>query len=187
MIAGIIARVRALQTMVHRATGAPLLVRCGIFLSALVALVVAYPLVVVTSKLLFALLIVALLPALAPRSVAATVTALVAVAGWVLATSGYDEPIALWRLLTLAGALYLTHSLTGLAALLPYDAVLAPEVVAGWVLRALVVVLASAVLAVLLLAVVDRSGDRTLLAAGLGGVAVAVGAAALLTSLLRRD
>jgi hypothetical protein len=49
------------------------------------------------------------------------------------------------------------------------------------------VVLASAVLAVLVLGGVDRAGDRPFLLAALAGLAVAVGAAALLSWLLRRS
>lgn len=174
------------QTVVSGATATPLLVRGGVFLSALAALAVAYPATVIASRALFGLLLVALLPALAPRRFGATVAALVAVGGWLISTSGYGEPIELWRLLVLAGALYLTHSLSALAALLPYDIVVAPDTVARWVLRALVVVLASAVLAVPLLSLAGRFGDRTLLVAALGGLAVAVAATALLGWLLRR-
>ena len=43
------------------------------------------------------------------------------------------ERIELWRLLGLAAPLYLAHSLAALAAVLPYDAVVAPEVLARWV------------------------------------------------------
>lgn len=186
MIDAVVRRVHALYTMVNRATGIPLLVRCAVFLVALIALVVAYPPAVVGSRAMVGLLLVALLPALTPRRVGATAVALVAVAGWVVATSGYGEPVVLWRLLTLAGALYLTHSLSALAALLPYDAVLAPEVVARWALRAVAVVLVSAVLAVLLLAVPGGPAGRTLLVAALGGLAVAVATAALLGWLQRR-
>lgn len=186
MIDSIVGRVRALRTRVLRTTAVPLLVRGGIFLSALVALAVAYPPVVVASRLVGVLLLVALVPAVAPRRVGATLAVLVALAGWVVSTSRDGEPIALWRLLVLAGALYLTHSLSALAALLPYDLVVAPEVVARWGLRALAVVLGSAVFAVLLLSVVGEPADRSLLVAALGGLAVAVSAAGLLGWLQRR-
>lgn len=186
MIDSVVARARALYTRVRRATVVPLLVRCGIFLSALVALMVAYPPVVVASQAVGVLLLVALVPAVAPQRAGATLAVLVALVGWVVTTSRDDEPIALWRLLLLAGALYLTHSLSALAALLPYDVVVAPEVVARWGLRALAVVLVSAVLAVLLLSVVGEPADRSLLIAALGGLAVAVCAAGLLGWLQRR-
>jgi hypothetical protein len=104
----------------------------------------------------------------------------------VLSTSGYGEPIALWRLLGLAAFLYLTHSLCALAAMLPYDAVVGPEVLARWVSRAVAVVLVSAVFGIVLLAVPGTGGRGDLLVAVLAGLAAAVGASALLAWLLRR-
>lgn len=186
MISSMVERVRSIHRTVTRVTLGPLLVRCGVFLSALLALVLAYPVEVLTGRAAGPLLLVAVLPALAPRRAWPTLAMLVAVAGWVLATSGYGEPIALWRLIGLAGCLYLTHSLAALAALLPSDVVVTGELIARWVLRALGVVLAAAVAAVLLLAVAGRVGDRALLGAALGGLAVAVLAAALLVWLARR-
>ncbi|GAB3139528.1 hypothetical protein GCM10027290_08860 [Micromonospora sonneratiae] len=180
-------RVRATTAAIRRVSRVSLLVRSGAALTALVAFVVAYPTQLLTSRLLPVLLIVALLPALTPRRAGATLALLTAVAGWVVSTSWYDEPIVLWRLLALATLLYLTHSLSALAALLPFDAVVSSEVVVRWVLRALGVTLASAVLGVLLIALAERgSGDRTFLAVALAGLAVAVATSALLAWLVRR-
>ncbi|SDY73489.1 hypothetical protein SAMN05444365_103293 [Micromonospora pattaloongensis] len=179
-------RVRLLRTAANRATLAPVLVRVAVFLSALLSFAFAYPVPLLTGRSLLLLLAVAALPALAPRRAAPTVVVLVAVGGWLLATTGYGEPVVLWRLLGLAGFLYLTHTLAALAAALPYDAVVAPEMVGRWVARALGVLLGSAVLAVLLLFVAGRGGDRPFLAAALAGLAVAVAVAALLARLLRR-
>lgn len=187
MIGSVTDRVRAGYTVLTRVTLAPLLVRSGIFLCALVALAVAYPGPVLFSRLGGLLVLAAVLPALAPKGMLPTLTALVAVGGWLLSTSRYDEPVALWRLLTLASFLYLTHSLAALAALLPYDAVLAPETLTRWLLRAFGLVLAAAVLSVLLLSLAGRSGEQTFLFAAIGGLAVAVLAAALLSWLLRRS
>ena len=186
MISSVAERVRAIQTAITRATVAPLLVRCGIFLSALVSFALAYPAQVFAGSALGLLVIAAALPAVAPRRAWPTLAVLVAIAGWLLTTEWYDQRVELWRLLGLATFLYLTHSLAALAALLPYDAVVAPEVFARWISRALGVTLASAVLAVLLLALDAQWGGRTFLAALLGGLVVAVLAAALLGSLLRR-
>ena len=179
-------RVRAAGVAVSRITLMPLLVRFGAFLTALGALLVAYPAQLLTGRVLPALVVVALLPALFPRRAGATIAVLVAVAGWVLSTSGYGELVVLWRLLALAALLYLTHSLAALAALLPRDAIVAAAVPVRWVVRALGVVLATGVLAVLLTTLTERTGGGNFLAVALAGLAIAVGVAALLAWLLRR-
>ncbi|MGW0432998.1 hypothetical protein ACWDV4_10700 [Micromonospora sp. NPDC003197] len=186
MIKKVSGRVRAAGTAASRMTLMPLLVRFGAFLTALGALLVAYPAQLLTTRLLPVLLVVALLPALFPRRAGTTIAVLLAVGGWVISTSRYGEPVVLWRLLTLAALLYLTHSLAALAALLPRDAIVAPAVPVRWVARALGVLLATGVLAVLLTTLAERTGDGTFLAVALAGLAVAVGVAALLAWLLRR-
>jgi hypothetical protein len=174
------------MTMVSRITLGPMLVRAGVFGAALAAFVVAFPPEVITGYFLGILTIQAGLAAILPRSPWVTVAILIAVGGWIVSTVWYDEPVALGRLIGLASFLYLVHSFAALAALLPYDAHVPPDVVVRWVSRALAVLLGSAVLTVLLLAAADRGGDRSFLAAALAGLAVAVGAAALLAWLLRR-
>jgi hypothetical protein len=96
------------------------------------------------------------------------------------------EPVTFWRLVGLAAALYLGHSLTALAAVLPYDAIVEPEVLARWLSRAFLVVAASAALALALLVGSAVWGGEPLLIASLLGLGVAVGLAALLAWLLRR-
>lgn len=179
-------RIRSIYTVITRATLVPLLVRCAIFLSGLVAFVLAYPVPILAGQGVGLLLIAAVLPAVAPGRAWPTVTALLAVAGWIARTSYYGDSIELWRLLGLATFLYLTHSLCALAAQLPYDAAVAPELLARWVLNALAVVLAAAVLAVLLVALTERWGEGGFVVAAIGGLAVAVLAASLLSWLLRR-
>jgi len=174
------------RTVLTRAALAPLLVRGGILLAALLAYAVAYPPQILVNRGAFLLVLVAALPAVAPRGAWPTLAVLVAVAGWVLATTGYGTPVALWRLLVVATLLYLLHTLAALAATLPYDVVLVPEAITRWLARAVVVVLAAAVLVVLMLAAAGRSGGQTLLVAALAGLAVAVGVASLLAWLLRR-
>lgn len=181
-----LSRIRAFYTAVGRVTLTPLLVRGGVLLCALLALVLAYPDEMFSARVLLLLAVLAAFPAVAPNRAWPTVVILVAVAGWVVGTGWYDQRVELWRLLGLATFLYLTHSLSALAALLSYDAVLAPEVLARWISRALGVALASAVLAVPLLTLDGRWGDRSLVVALVGGLAVAVLAAGLLGWLLRR-
>ncbi|MFF0819449.1 hypothetical protein ACFYUR_03585 [Micromonospora haikouensis] len=179
-------RARAARSAVNRVSAAPLLVRAGIFGATLAGLLLAYPAQVLTGRPLAALALVALLPAIGPRRIWPTFAALVAVGGWLLATEGYGRPVALWRLLAVAAALYLAHSLAALAALLPYDAVVDPELVVRWLTRAGGVLLASAVLGVLLVQVADAGPDRGHLGVTVAGLLVAVAVAALLGWLLRR-
>ena len=105
-----------------------------------------------------------------------------------LATAGYGQPVALWRLLALATLLYLAHTpvRAGRAAALRRGGGPGRAHRAGCSGRG-AVVLAAAVLGVLLLgsAPVERGGG-TCSAATIGGLAVAVGIAGLLAWLLRR-
>jgi hypothetical protein len=153
--------------------------------TALGALVSAYPAVVIASRLVLALLLLAAVPMIAPRGRGATLVALLAVLGWLVSTMGYGEPVRLFRLLGIAGLLYLTHSLAALAAVLPLDAVVAPEVLVRWVGRALLVAAASAVLALVVVVIADAMHGAYLLAS-LIGLAVAVALTALLAHLLFR-
>ncbi|MGI5147652.1 hypothetical protein ACQEVC_14950 [Plantactinospora sp. CA-294935] len=179
-------RIRQLYAAIGRITLVPLLVRVGVFGCALLALLLAYPARPSDPRLLGLLVVAALAPAVAPRRNWPTLVLLAAAGAWVVATGWYDQRVELWRLLALATFLYLTHTLAALAALLSYDAVVAPEVLARWVTRALGVGLASAVLSVPLLAMDGQLGDRSFVAALLGGLALAVCAAALLGWLFRR-
>ncbi|MDG4789761.1 hypothetical protein O7626_28200 [Micromonospora sp. WMMD1102] len=180
-------RVRQLYGAIGRITPVPLLVRSGVFGCALVALLLAYPSRPSDPRLLGLLVVAALAPAIAPRRNWPTAVLLAAAGAWVVATGWYDHRVELWRLLALATFLYLTHSLAALAALLSYDAVIAPEVPARWLARALGVALASAVLSVPLLALDGRLGAGTSVVVLLGGLALAVGVAALLNWLFRRQ
>ncbi|WP_442933628.1 hypothetical protein [Micromonospora sp. CPCC 206060] len=179
-------RIRSVSVGVARITLVPLLIRTGVFVTALAAFALAYPVRILFDRPGLLLLVAAVLPAVAPRRRWPTVAVLVAVAGWLLSTSWYGEPVALWRLLGLATLLYLTHTLAALAALLPYDAVVSPDVPTRWLLRALGVTLAGAVLSVLLISFTESGADRAGLIAALAGLGVAVLVAALLGWLFRR-
>jgi hypothetical protein len=93
------------------------------------------------------MLVVATLPAFAPRGRLPGLVILVGVAGWLISTLVYVEVPGFLRLVVLAGALYLTHNLAALAAVLPYDAVIAPGVLLRWLARTSVVLVMTAVLA----------------------------------------
>jgi hypothetical protein len=179
-------RIRRIRLITGRATLTPLLCRCAVFLCGLVAVLVAYPTDLVVGQLLAVLVVVAALPAFAPRGRAATVLAMTVIAGWILDTTWYDQPIALWRVLALASTLYLGHTLTGLAAVLPYDAIVDLDVVTRWLARGFAVVLGSAVLTVMVLSMTGELAGSPFLVATLAGLAAAVGVTALLSRLLRR-
>ncbi|MDG4763839.1 hypothetical protein O7632_06905 [Solwaraspora sp. WMMD406] len=179
-------RVETVRTVFTRATLAPVLLRAALGATVLLAFAVAYPVEVLVSRVGVALLLVAVLPALAPRGHAPTLAVLVGLAGWLLATTGYGVPVQLWRLLAVGSLLYLAHALAALVAAVPYDVLLAPEVVVRWLLRTGLVLLASAVLVVLLLTVAGRAAGQPFLLAAVAGLAVAVSATALLTWLVKR-
>ncbi|SCL27793.1 hypothetical protein GA0070616_3569 [Micromonospora nigra] len=180
-------RVRAARHVAGRISLTPLLVRVGVFLLALAGLLLAYPAQVFTGQTVLALAAVALLPAVAPRRVWPTFAALVTVGGWLLATDGYGRSVALWRLFAVAALLYLTHTLCALSAMLPYDAVVDPDLMLRWLIRAAGVLLATCVLGVLLVGLADLGSGQGLQAATLAGLLVAAVVTALLAWLLRRQ
>jgi hypothetical protein len=183
---GLLRRLGRIPTVVRRATVVPILVRCGIALCGILAMVVAWPAELLASQFIVLLALVAVWPAAAPRGRGATFAALVVVGGWIVDTAGYDSRVALWRVISLATLLYLGHTLTALAAVLPYDAVVNLDVPGLWLGRALVVVLISAVLTVLALGLTaDLDGDAFQLAT-LVGLAAATGVTLILVRLTRQ-
>jgi hypothetical protein len=169
-----------------RATATPFLVRCGVVLAGLLAMIVAWPTALVGSRYFALLVLVALYPAVAPRGRGATFAALLVVAGWITDTTFDGARVALWRVLAIASLLYIGHSLTALAAVLPYDAVVNVDVVGGWLLRAAAVVLISALLTVVALGLSADLAGEPFLVATLVGLAGAVGATVLIARLLQR-
>ncbi|WP_430499999.1 hypothetical protein ACQRWP_32720 [Micromonospora trifolii] len=185
-MSAVVERVRAAQYAVARISAAPLLVRAGIFVIVFAGFALAFPAEVLSGRPILFLALAALLPAIGPRKVWATFTALVTVGGWLFATDGYGRPVALWRLLAVAALLYLGHTLCALAALLPYDAVVDPELITRWLMRSAAVLLGAAVLGVLLLQTAGTGGGAGYQWVTVLGLLVAVGLAALLGWLLRR-
>ena len=186
MLDNITGRIERARTVAARATALPLLVRGGIGLAFVLAMMVAWPASLTASRYGLLLALVGCYPAVAPRGRGVTGTVLVVVGGWVLDTTFYDARVALWRVLSIATLLYLGHTLAALAAALPYDAVVNPDVAGGWLARALVVVLISAVLTVITLGLTAELAGGAFLIATLVGLAAAVGVTLLLGRLLRR-
>jgi hypothetical protein len=170
-VAGRAGRVR---DVAERASAGPLLVRLAITVFAALSLALAYP-----SEIMYSIAaippagVVALLPAIFPRTRLVGLAVFVCAFGWLVGTIVYGEPISVVRLVGLSSSLYLMHSLAALAAVLPYDAVLSPGVLAGWLLRAAGVVAVSALVSVVLLLVVKLTIGPVFLVASLVGVLAA--------------
>ncbi len=180
------ARLDEYLTRVRRVSPAVLLVRAGVFGAGLVGLLLGWPFEVVTGPALPMFVVVATLPAFVPRSYLPTAVIGLAVFGWVLAVHWYGEEVTYPRLVLVATALYLVHTLSALAAVLPYDAVVAPTVLVRWLGRAGLVVVLTAVLAVFALAFPALLGGRTFLVASLVGLALMAATVAYLAHLVRR-
>ncbi|MEV0896240.1 hypothetical protein [Actinoplanes sp. NPDC049802] len=170
-----------------RATAVPFMVRCGILLSGLLATAVAWPLEMLSNPRLMSLPVAAVIWAtMAPRGRGGTAAALSVIVGWLVNSTGFGASIDLWRVLTLAALLYLGHTLTALAAVLPYDAMVNLDVPALWLGRALVVVLVSAVVIVLALGLTADLGGDAFQLATLIGLASAATVTLVLTRMVRR-
>jgi len=181
------AQIEAARGVLARATAIPFVIRAAVALCGLIAMGVAWPSALVTYQLVAPLLLlVAVYPAVAPRGRGATFSALVVVGGWIADTVGAGARIELWRVITIATLLYLGHTLTALAAVLPYDAIVSFDMVGGWLLRAGAVVLVSAVLTVATLGLADDLAGGAFVLATIAGIACAVGATILIARLLRR-
>jgi hypothetical protein len=180
-------RVRRLRLVVARATPGPLLVRLTVWSSALVALALPYPLGKVLDPTgLTALVVVALLPAVWPYTRVVSFVVIGAGFEWLAATTYYGEQVTVWRLVMMAGALYVVHTASALAAVLPYDTVVSPGVLARWLLHAAAVVAVTAFFAVLAVAGSASLGDRTSVVAAVLGVTVVVALGWLLARWARR-
>lgn len=171
-------RAGRVRDMAERASAGPLLVRLAVTVSAALSLVLGFPAVVLHNVAAIALSgVVALLPAVWPRTRLVGLAIFACAFGWLIGTLIYGEGVSLVRLVALSTALYLMHSFAALAAVLPYDAVLSPGVLSGWLLRAGAVVAISAVVSVGLMFMVQLTVGPVFLVASLAGV-VAAGALA---------
>jgi hypothetical protein len=186
MLNGIAVRAGRLRTSLRRATAVPLMIRAGVWLTGLLALGVAWPAQLLASRYFVLLVVIALWPALAPAGRGGTAVALMAVSGWLLDTAGFDSRIALWRVLALSALLYLAHTLTALAAVLPIDANVNLDVPGVWLGRAAVVILMSSVLTVLALGLTADLGGSAFQLATLVGLAGATAVTVLLARMAHR-
>jgi hypothetical protein len=136
-------RVGLLRTMAGRWAAGPLAVRLLLFAAGATTVALATPTQFLLTRGLPIAVVGAAVVALAPRGRMASWLLLAAAFGWLASTILFGNPVGVARLVGLSAAMYLVHTLAALAAVLPYDAVLPPGVVGGWLLRAAIVLLTS--------------------------------------------
>jgi hypothetical protein len=180
---GIAARIERIR----RTTPGPLLVRVALFVLAGLGLLLAWPVIVwAQPSVLLVFLLLALLPAVFPRSAMPTAYLIAALTGWLASTTLLDVAPDLLTLLLLAAVLYLVHTLAALAAVLPYDAIVAPGVLLRWVGRAGRVLLLTGVLALFVVVTPGYLTGRGNLVASLLGLALVAATITYLAGLVRR-
>jgi hypothetical protein len=183
---GVRERLDSLRERVARITPGTLLVRGAAFAFAASALLVAFPgEILLLPGVAVGLVICGAVPALAPRTRITTVVLLLAVLGWIAATTTYAEPVTSARLVALACLLYLVHTTAALAAVLPYDTVVSPAVLVRWFARTVVVLALTAGFAVAAQLGLRAVGGSAYLVAAVAGVLLVAALSGLL-ALLRK-
>lgn len=130
--------------------------------------------------------LLAVVAAALPGTVAVMLVELVAVGAWLFSTWLLGEPVASFRVLAFAVTLYLHHVVCAYAAVLPVAAAFTPALLVRALSRTGVVSAASVVLGVGVFAVAGWLAVDSPLAAPLAGIAAALGTAGLLVHLLHR-
>ncbi len=184
--AGVRDRAVDFLTMVRRTAPGPAVVRLCAAVAAAGALIVAAPSPLRTASWMPGFLVVAAGVGFLPRTRWTTIVILLAVTEWLVSTIGNGDPVTLVRTGVLAAALYATHSAAALAAVLPYDAIVAPGVLLRWLARTGAVVVCSLAVALGGMAVLQQLRPAPTLVAPMIGSMVAAALAGLLAWHLRR-
>jgi hypothetical protein len=164
-----------------RITAVPLILRGVAFLSAFAGLWLAAPQAASAPKTLGILAFLAVLPALAIGTRLVDVVMAGTVILWVITTLGFGEPAEPLRVFGVAAALYLLHSSAAMAAALPYDAVVDPQVPLRWAARSALVVAAAGVVAAVVVLLAPLMTPTTSVIALFAGLGVVLATVALLT------
>lgn len=170
-----------------RVTPATYLLRGMTFVFTLIAAVYAIPAFVFQPRLIVLGALGAALAALFPGTRIVTAVLAIAVFGWVLGWMGHLQDLTPWQVIVFGSALFLAHSSAALAAVVPMDAVVSPEVLVRWYGRAFAIVAASALLAlILILGASLVAGFNGTFVASLVGLAAAAALVIALVRLIRR-
>jgi hypothetical protein len=138
----LIDRTSAAVGQARRLTAGSALVRFTTGLAALGALALAMPLEEIGEGVVL-FLPIAIGVAVFPRTRWVSLVALLAIVGWLFTTVVFGAPVTPWRLGGLAVTLYVMHSGATLAAVLPFDCLVAPRTVLRWLGRTVAVLGAS--------------------------------------------
>lgn len=177
----IVQRYRQARAWLHRVQPGGLAVRLSVYVSGLLAvLVAAGPLIGIGRAAAFGLLL-PVMPTLRPMKL--WPTALISVCVLVWAFSG-EHSYAFAFLL--AALLYVHHTAAAQAVTMRTDTYVTPEVLLGWVRRTGLVLLASAGASVLVGLLPGLFGRTDAIAFGLAGLAAVVGLGAILAWLAVR-
>lgn len=182
---GIGSRITRLGGLLRRASPGASLVRFTAGAATFVGLAVALPSLDARVGLAF-VLPAAVAVALFPRTWIVSLVLVAAVVAWVATTIVHERHLSPWRLAVLALALYLAHAAVGLAAVLPYDAVVAPAVLARWAARSGMVAIASVGAAMLAFLALSMLPPFPTMAGPIVGSLVAAALAGLLAWLAHR-
>ncbi len=172
--------------VVGRIAVGPLLVRAVAFGAGLAALVLTVPGWLLNPRLVVAMAVFALVTAVLPGTGWVSGLEYLAVTGWLVTTTVFGEYITAAQILGLAAAIYLHHSACTLAAVMPVDAVVAPRVLAAWLLRTGAVVAGSVLAGVLVLSLPELLGRSSAILVPLVGLAALVLAGLGLVRLARQ-
>jgi hypothetical protein len=182
--AGLRSRAVVAGQRTRRITAGPALVRAITLAAALSALILALP-ADTLQNLWWVIGVMAVTVAGFPRTMVVTAAAAVAVGAWLVTTIGFGEPAAPGRVAALAAALYLMHTGAALAAVLPYDAVVATEVLTRWLGRTAGVLAVSVGLGLVGTALAGQLPSARSVIGPIIGSALAAGLAGLLALHLR--
>lgn len=173
-------------TMVRRTAPGPAVARLCAAIAAAGALIVAAPPPLRTAGSMAGFLVIAAGVGFLPRTRWTTIVILLAVTEWLVSTIGYGEPVTMVRIGVLAAGIYAMHSAAALAAVLPYDAIVAPGVLLRWLVRSVAVVVGSLAIALGGMAVLQQLRPAPTLVAPVIGSLIAAALAGLLAWHLRR-
>jgi len=176
----------AVTRVVGRIAVGPLLVRAVGFGAGLAALVLTVPGWLLNPRLVVVMMALALVTAVLPGTGWVSALEYLAVAGWLVTTTVFGEHITAAQILGLGSAIYLHHSACTLAAVMPVDGVVAPRVLAGWVLRTGTVVAGSVLAGLLLLSLPELLGRSSAVLVPVVGLAALVLAGLGLVRLARQ-